>query len=556
MRNIFHINPIIVKEIRSRMRGPRAFITLTVILALMGGLMYAMLQIILANSRYSSVLSPQVGQALFAALAFLELFMICAITPAVTSGAISSEKEKQTYEMLMSTPLSPASVLWGKLISALSYVFLLLFAGVPLASIVFIFGGVALSDMLKALMVLLLFAAAFGILGIFYSALFGRTGRATIASFITVVLLMVGPRFLAGLVAVIRNGEPPPGLLAPSPISALSAALASSMGQSAGGSIFSVLSGIFNMGVSPVSQTSIPRPIYHYTIPFYVLLSLILYLLATRLVQPTRRWRIPRREMIFGIGSVVLLIGLIAAAYFTTATRYEWAVNPNLQQGPGGTQVMVQPAIAVPMGGGVIQQQQVLVQPVDAATATPLPTETPLPAPTIEKTTAPGAASAVLVDEVAQAEIYADIARQLFTVDNTFGGKSPGWNELYLVSTTDDSVGDPNVQKDPPANLPETITGPATKKLVADLAASSISVNVHWIETRDKAPMDAKNGTVANGKGAMITFGNVHFMKDGTAHVSASLYFASLGGTGKTYILMKVDGVWKITGTTGVEWIS
>ncbi len=371
-QNIFRINPIIVKEIRSRMRGPRVFITLTVILLLMGGLMYAMLQIILANSRYSSVLSPQVGQALFAALAFLELFMICAITPAVTAGAISSEKEKQTYEMLMSTPLSPASVLWGKLISALSYVFLLLFAGVPLASVVFIFGGVALSDMLKALLVLLLFAVAFGILGIFYSALFGRTGRATVASFITVVLLMVAPLFLAGLVAIIRSGEPPRWILAPSPISALSAALASSMGQNAGGSVFSVLGGIFNMGVSPVSQTSIPRPIYHYTIPFYALLSLILYLLATRLVQPTRRWRIPRREMIFGIGSVVLLIGLVAASYFTTAKRYEWAVNPNQQQqGQGVNQTMVQPAIAVPMGGVVIQKPQVLdlvITPTPVAT--------------------------------------------------------------------------------------------------------------------------------------------------------------------------------------------
>src|SRR5512135_8741 len=195
LQNLLRINPIIVKEIRSRMRGPRAFITLTAILLAMGGLMYAMLQLILASTRYTSVLSPQIGQALFATLAFMELFMICAITPAVTAGAISSEKEKQTYEMLMSTPLSPTSILWGKLISALSYVFLLLFAGVPLASIVFIFGGVALSDMLKALLVLLLFAVTFGILGLFMSALFGRTGRATVASFITVVVLMIGPLF-------------------------------------------------------------------------------------------------------------------------------------------------------------------------------------------------------------------------------------------------------------------------------------------------------------------------------------------------------------------------
>ncbi len=132
LKKLWQINPIIVKEIRSRMRGPRAFLTLTLILLAMGGIMYAILQIILATSSYSTVLSPQIGQVLFATLAYLLLFMICAVTPSVTAGAISGEKEKLTYEMLMATPMSPTSILWGKLVSALSYVLLLLFAaGAP-----------------------------------------------------------------------------------------------------------------------------------------------------------------------------------------------------------------------------------------------------------------------------------------------------------------------------------------------------------------------------------------------------------------------------------------
>jgi hypothetical protein len=61
---------------------------------------------------------------------------------------------------------------------------------------------------------------------------------------------------------------------------------------------------------------------------------------------------------------------------------------------------------------------------------------------------------------------------------------------------------------------------------------------------------------VENGKGAIITFGNIHAQPDGTVHVSSSLYFANLGASGKTYILSKVDGVWKVTGKTGVEWKS
>ena len=82
-------NPIVVKELRSRMRGWRAFAILTSILLLLGGASYGLYRIVLTTSRYSSTpLSPQIGQVLFLGLAFLELMMVCFITPAVTAGSI------------------------------------------------------------------------------------------------------------------------------------------------------------------------------------------------------------------------------------------------------------------------------------------------------------------------------------------------------------------------------------------------------------------------------------------------------------------------------------
>src|SRR5690606_3962770 len=101
------------------------------------------------------------------------------------------------------------------------------FAAVPLASVVFIFGGVAPREMLKTLVVLVVFAFSFGVIGLFMSALFGRTGRATVASFLVVAALTAGPLFLAVLVGVLQQREPPRWLLAPSPISALSSTLVS-----------------------------------------------------------------------------------------------------------------------------------------------------------------------------------------------------------------------------------------------------------------------------------------------------------------------------------------
>ncbi|MBE0695310.1 MAG: ABC transporter permease [Anaerolineaceae bacterium] len=547
LKSLFSINPIIVKEIRSRMRGPRAFITLTVILILMGGIMYAMLQIILANSRYTTVLSPQIGQNLFAALAYLELFMICAVTPSVTAGAISSEKERQTYEMLMATPMSPSRILWGKLISALSYVFLLLFAAVPLASVVFIFGGVAPRDMLKVLIVLLITAVSYGILGLFMSALFGRTGRATIASFVVVLAFMFGPLFLAVFIAAIGQGsQPPRWILAPSPISALAAAIAPSTGQGGGAEFFYVLSGIFNTGISPISQTSIPRPLYHFSIPFYILLCIILYMLSTRLIQPTRRWKIHRKELLIGIGAVVVMIGLFAGGFLLTASRYENAVTQNLD-----SKAQIAPALQGPIA--IQAQERVVVVPDPLGeppypienTPTP-PSEAPTPTPAKEVTTQAG----VLTQEE-EAQIYTEVLRQLYTVDHTFGNNPPNWQVIYLITKTDDKVGAPNSsQAGDPVAIPEGVLSGISKQL-DDLPAQIILV-----ETRADVSTDAKNGTVDNGKGVIFTLGNIHLEQDETIHVSASLYFSSVGAAGKTYILSKKDGVWQITGDTGVEWIS
>ena len=111
------LNPVLVKELRSRMRGVRAFATLTGVLLFLTLVTYTIYQITVVQARFSSApVSPIVGQVVFASLAFLEMILVCAIAPAVTAGILSAEKEKQTYDMLLATPIHPTSILWGKLI--------------------------------------------------------------------------------------------------------------------------------------------------------------------------------------------------------------------------------------------------------------------------------------------------------------------------------------------------------------------------------------------------------------------------------------------------------
>ncbi|HID77415.1 MAG TPA: hypothetical protein EYP56_15650 [Planctomycetaceae bacterium] len=515
------INPIIVKELRSRMRGARAFVILTGVLLLLSTFSYALYRMVVATTRYStSPLSPQIGQALFVGLAFLELLMVCFITPAVTAGAISGEQEKLTYEMLLATPLRPASILWGKLVAALSYVFLLIFAAVPMASLVFIFGGVSPLDMLKALVILLAVTVTLGVVGIFMSVWLGRTPRATVLSYLVVLAQLVGPVFVYIFAGVLRQTEPPRWILIPNPMSALFSALTPAMPGNGPASFFwglgMALGGNLGVMTRPGAQAGTLRPLYHYTLPLYGALTLVLYLLATRLVRPTRRWRISWKEALVALTSFLIFAGAVTLAFVSTADRYE---KVSIFSAPRPTPPAHVRVMRVP----------------------------PPPPPPALPTPAPATLSTVPEDD--QVAIYAAAVRQLVTVDHAFSDQAPDAPLVYLVRTTDDSVGDPDAPHSEPRVLPEKV-----QEAVVD-ALAGLAVEFRWVDDADEVPRDGRSSVVEGG-GAIITLGNIHFQEDGSALVSASLYFANLGALGKTYIVERVDGLWQVVGTTGVEWIS
>jgi ABC-2 type transport system permease protein len=523
------INPIIIKELRSRMRGARAFATLTGVLLLLGAVSYALYRVLLSTMRYSGgPLSPQIGQALFTTLAFLELIMVCAITPAVTAGAISGEREKLTYEMLLATPLRPASILWGKLVSALSYVFLLIFAAVPMASLVFIFGGVTPRDMIKALVILVVVAVTLGVLGLFMSAWLGRTGRATVLSYLLVLALLIGPLLVYVLVGIMRQAEPPRWILVPNPMSALFSAMTPATPSPAVGGLFFGLSMGLSGNLSALSggQVGIPRPLYHYTLALYGAMTLALFLLTTRLIQPARRWRVTWKEMLISLTLFLVLGGTVALVFGLTRGRYERVSILSVPTPvPVPAPVVVQKAIEVPMP---------VSPPLPTPTVlSPLPTPTPTPD----------------LIESDQVVIYAAVVRQLLTVDHTFEDGPPDFPDVYLVRSTDDSVGDPDAPQAEPRILPESVQS----AIIA--ALDDLPTEFVWVDNADEVPHDEDTGSVAGG-GAIITLGNVHFQGDGSALISAKLFFSMLGATGKTYILEQVDGTWQVTGDTGVQWIS
>lgn len=197
---------VVTKELRGRMRGRRAFVVVTVYLVLLSVFAWGIYELQRQSNEMrfqdgnigagAATISAQVGQSIFAGLLVLETLLILVLAPALTSGAVSQEREKQTLDLLITTPLSRLALVVGKLISALTYVLLLILASIPLSAIVFTFGGVGPEDILRAYVYLFAVAFGTGAIALFWSALLKRTQAATVVSYLTVLTLTLGATVL------------------------------------------------------------------------------------------------------------------------------------------------------------------------------------------------------------------------------------------------------------------------------------------------------------------------------------------------------------------------
>lgn len=199
------VNPIILREMRGRMRGWRAFVVLTVFLMLLSCLAGSVYAIVYTESvsynpygltAPSVQYGPVIGKSIFSGTVLLLLMITSFIAPAFTAGAIAGEREQKTYEVLLITPMRARQIVSGKLGAVFLFLLLLILAALPIQSLAFLFGGVALGEVLIAAVGLLVTVLAFGALGLYVSTLARTTMIAIIITYGFVIFTYALPLML------------------------------------------------------------------------------------------------------------------------------------------------------------------------------------------------------------------------------------------------------------------------------------------------------------------------------------------------------------------------
>lgn len=322
------IRAVLTRELRWRMRGKRAFVIATVAVLFLGFIVFAitslMSQAAVDDARWrlmndfnggggfagragvefqavSGEAAARIGQAIYGGVLGVLTALTLLVAPALAAGVISSEREKQTMELLVTTPVSTLGMVVGKLISSLAYVLLLIIASLPLMAVVFAFGGVAPEDVLRAYVVILAIAFGSAALGLFLSALIGRTQIATVVAYLILFALTVGTFALhAYLVAMSYRddlgGRPayeraPAAMLLLNPLVTDIDLMCNAVPDTR---VFcSYIAQV--QGVEDNGRDLPPNAFWPRSVVSFLAAGVLLVLLSTQLISPSRRWRAWRR---------------------------------------------------------------------------------------------------------------------------------------------------------------------------------------------------------------------------------------------------------------------
>jgi ABC-type Na+ efflux pump permease subunit len=129
---------------------------------------------------------------LFKGMSYLQLGLVALLSPIFTAGAITQEKDSQTYDILLSTPLTNGQIVLGSLLSRVFFVVALLVSGIPIFAITQIFGGVAIKSIVYSFLIAASTAMVTGAMAMTIATFKIGTRRTIFSFYLFIVIYLVG----------------------------------------------------------------------------------------------------------------------------------------------------------------------------------------------------------------------------------------------------------------------------------------------------------------------------------------------------------------------------
>jgi ABC-type transport system involved in multi-copper enzyme maturation permease subunit len=158
-----NLNPVLTREAKQRFRTRRVALVTGLWVGIIGGIAFllyiAARQVAVSGFGVGRLAATAfMGRFMFHSITLLLLTAIILVVPGIAAPSIVGERERQTFQILQVTQMTPWQLVTGKLSASMMFAVVLLFAVAPVAAIPLLFGGTSLTDVLAALSMLLLTA--------------------------------------------------------------------------------------------------------------------------------------------------------------------------------------------------------------------------------------------------------------------------------------------------------------------------------------------------------------------------------------------------------------
>ncbi len=188
-----NMNPILKKELRLGSRSiriPLAVMFYDIVLAAIAVINIAVVSM---GNRMAEDINFSGYLSVFQVIGWTQLGITMLIVPILTAGSIAGEREKQTLEIMLTTPKKPITIICGKLLASLSNYLIFVISSIPIMAIAFVLGGMNWFALLGYIVMVIVLAVYLGSIGVFCSSVFKKTIISIVMSFLLEGLILSIP---------------------------------------------------------------------------------------------------------------------------------------------------------------------------------------------------------------------------------------------------------------------------------------------------------------------------------------------------------------------------
>jgi len=208
--------PLLAKELIELAVRPRTYQIRIAYAATLLLISFCVLVANVPSADISTVSSLGVGRPVLIALTILQELGLYVVLPILACSTLTTEKERQTLDLLLITKLGPWTIIFEKFLSQLIAAVNLLMLSLPLIAFSYALGGITPERLAVPLLELLLTGIRLTAIGVFCSAALRNTSQALLATYGLIVLTCFfeqGGQYL--LLWVISWSQPPNATVVP-----------------------------------------------------------------------------------------------------------------------------------------------------------------------------------------------------------------------------------------------------------------------------------------------------------------------------------------------------